>query len=185
MSQARTKPMTLAQFLDWEERQEVRHEFADGAVTMMSGGTDAHDEVRGAIHATLRAKLRTKESPCRARLDLKLVCPNGRSRYPDVAVICGPRDPKATRLTDPVVLVEVLSPSTRATDYMVKSVDYASVASVAVYLIVDPDEPRIDVLRRDDGALRPQMQLDSLNAVIDLPEIGVALTLAEIYDVVT
>ena len=119
---------------------------------------------------------------CRVHLDLKLVCPNGRSRYPDVAVVCGPRDAKGTRLVDPVVLVEVLSPGTRATDYVVKSADYGSVPSVAVYLLVDPDEPRIDVLRREDGRLMPGEQVNEPGAMLDLPEIGVSIALADIYE---
>jgi Uma2 family endonuclease len=179
MGQPQHKSMSLEEFLSWEERQDARYEFVDGNVFLMSGGTDAHDAVRGNVFATLRAKL--AGGLCRGRLDLKLVCPNGRSRYPDVAVVCGARDPKATRLTDPVVLVEVLSPSTRATDYLVKSKDYGSVVSVAVYLIVDPDDHRVDVLRRVDGVFEPQPQLEGLEAKIALPEIGVELTLAEIY----
>ena len=179
MGRPQRNSMSLDEFLAWEEGQEARFEFVDGNVFLMSGGTDAHDAVRGNVFATLRSKL--AGGACRARLDLKLVCPNGRSRYPDVAVVCGPRDPKATRLTDPVVLVEVLSPSTRATDYMVKSTDYGSVVSVAVYLIVDPNDHRVDVLRRVDGVFEPQPQLEGLEARIELPEIGVELTLAEIY----
>ena len=171
--------MSLAEFLEWEERQSARYEFVDGAVVMMAGGTLAHDDVRGAIYSALRRKL--AGGKCRAYLDIKLVCPNGRSRYPDVAVVCGQPDPTATRLTDPVVLVEVLSPSTRATDYIMKSADYSSVPSVAVYLLVDPFERHVDVLRRVDGVLMPAEDESEQTPVIELPEIGVSLTLAEIY----
>jgi len=179
MGQPQRQRMSLDEFLAWEEHEDSRFEFVDGDVFLMAGGTEAHDTVRLSIASTLRGKL--SPGPCRAQLDLKLVCPNGRSRYPDVAVVCGPRDPKATRLTDPVALVEVLSPSTRATDYLVKSTDYGSVASVAVYLIVDPNEHRVDVLRRVDGVFEPQPQFEGLEARIELPEIGIELTLAEIY----
>jgi Uma2 family endonuclease len=183
MGELKHNSMSLDEFLEWEETQEARHEFVDGNLYLMSGGTDAHDDVRLAIASTLRANLAGK--PYRARLDLKLVCANGRSRYPDVAVVCGPRDPKATRLIDPVVLVEVLSPSTRSTDYLVKTVDYGSVASVATYLIVDPDEPRVDVLRRVDGRLYPETQVEGRDAMIALPELGIELALAEIYPLAT
>jgi len=179
MGQPQRKRMSIEDFLSWEEQQDARYEFVDGDVFLMAGGTEGHDTVRGNVFATLRSKL--ARGPCRAQLDLKLVCPNGRSRYPDVAVVCGPRDPKATVLTDPVVLIEVLSPSTRATDYIVKSTDYGSVASVSVYLIVDPNEPRVDVLRRVGGVFEPQPQLEGLAATIELPEIGIELALAEIY----
>ena len=180
MGEPQLKLTNLEEFLDWEERQETRHEFVDGNVFLMAGGTDAHDVVRGNAFAALHSKL--ARGPCSARLDLKLVCPNGRSRYPDVAVVCGPRDPKSTRLIDPLVLVEVLSPSTRSTDYLVKPIDYSSVPSVTTYLIVDPDEPRVDILRRvGDHFVPEEPQAEGLDAVIALPEIGIELSLAEIY----
>ena len=100
MANPQRKPMTLEAYLDFEERQPERYEFVDGDVFLMAGSTLAHDTIRLRIAAVLLAKLAGR--PCRPHLDVKLVCANGRSRYPDVAVMCGPRDPRATRLTDPV-----------------------------------------------------------------------------------
>jgi Uma2 family endonuclease len=86
-----------------------------------------------------------------------------------------------TQLSEATVVVEVLSPKTRATDYLVKPGDYASVATIAVYLIVDPDAPRIDVLRRTDLGLELAEQAVGLEAINDLPVIGAQLALSEIY----
>lgn len=180
MGRAERHPgMTLEAFLAWEESRPERYEFVDGQAFAMTGGTEAHDTIRLNIASLLRAKRDGK--PCRPHLDLKLVCPNGRVRYPDVAVVCGPRDPKATRLVDPVVVVEVLSPSTRAVDYIVKSHDYGSVPSVMVYILVSQDEARIDVVRREGALLEAVAQLEGLDAVLDLPEIDATLPLREIY----
>lgn len=179
MSQALLKPLTLERFLDWEVAQERRFEFADGQPVAMAGGTDQHDAVRGNILAALHRRL--AGHPCRVRLDVKVVCPNGSVRYPDVAVDCGPRDPNATRLGAPTVVIEVLSPSTRATDYLRKPRDYGSVESVEVYLIVDPDTVRIDVLRRTAEGLELMEDVDDVTASITLGSTGVTLSLADIY----
>jgi Uma2 family endonuclease len=180
LSNAALQPKSLKEFLAWETAQEQRHEFADSRIVAMAGGADQHDEVRGAIYASLRAQLLDK--PCRARLDVKLGCPNGRSRYPDVAVDCSPRAPEMTQLSAPMVVVEVLSPTTRATDYLEKPGDYGSVPSVQVHLIVDPDGLRIDVLHRTEDGLVLAEQAEGLDAVIDLPGIGAVLALAEVYE---
>jgi Uma2 family endonuclease len=181
MPDAAPRSMSLDEFLEWEVGQDARYEFADGVIVLMAGGTERHDIARGAIYAALLRQLSGK--PCRPFLDIKVVCPSGRARYPDVAVDSGPRDPSATALSQPVVVVEVLSPSTRATDYLAKSIDYASVPSVEVYLIVDPDEPRIDILRREGAALVFAETITDREAVIDLPGIGAALPLADVYPI--
>ena len=179
MNGAALKPMTLEDFLIWEDAQDQRHEFVDGRVVAMAGGTQRHDVVRGAIYAALLQQLRGKA--CRPLLDVKLVCPSNRSRYPDVLVDCGPFNPDSAAVSQATVVVEVLSPKTRATDYLEKPRDYGSVPSVDVYLIADPDAPRIDVLRRADAGLELAEQAVGLDAVIELPGLGVSLALAAIY----
>jgi Uma2 family endonuclease len=179
MSHAVRKSLSLDAFLDWEAAQERRFEFADGQPVAMAGGTDQHDAVRGNIHAALHRQLSGK--PCRVRLDVKVVCPNGSVRYPDVAVDCGPRDPNATQLGAPSVVIEVLSPSTRSTDYLRKPRDYGSVESVEVYLIVDPDTVRIDVLRRTAEGLELVEEVDDVTTSIVLGSTGVALEVSEVY----
>jgi Uma2 family endonuclease len=171
--------MTLEQFLVWEEQQPERYEFSGGEVWMMAGGTEGHDSVRGGVFTELRRQLAGK--PCRPHLDVKLVCPTGRSRYPDVAVVCGPRDPKATQLRDPVVVVEVLSPSTEAVDFIVKTADYGSVPSVVAYLLVSQDQARVHMIRRTETGFEPVAMVEGLDQSIELPEIEVTLDLAEIY----
>jgi Uma2 family endonuclease len=171
--------MTLDDFLDWEARQERRYELVDGQPVAMAGGTDQHDAVRGNILATLHGQL--TGAPCRVRLDVRVICPNGKVRYPDVAVDCGPRDPNATRLAEPRVVVEVLSPSTQTTDYLRKPRDYGAIPSVDAYLIVHPDSPRVVVLRRTAEGLEPDEDYVNLTDVIELSSIGATLALADIY----
>jgi Uma2 family endonuclease len=180
MAQAALKQMTLDAFLEWDDRQELRHEFDDGEIIAMAGGTDQHDAVRGNIFAALHGQLAGR--PCRVRMDLRVESPTRRVRYPDVAVDCGPRDPKATQLAEPRVVVEVLSPSTQSTDYLRKPRDYGAIPSIDTYLIVDPDSPRVVVLRRTAEGLELDQDYTEFNDVIALDVIGATLSLADIYD---
>jgi Uma2 family endonuclease len=171
--------MTLDEFLEWEDRQEERHEFSDGQIVMMAGSSEAHDTIRVKLVIALGRELAGK--PCRPHIDLILRCNTGRARYPDVAIACGPRDPKSTRLRDPVVVVEVLSPSTEAVDFIVKTADYGSLPSVQTYLLISQDEPLVHIVRRTEDGFEPVATVEGLDQVLELPEIGVALTLEEIY----
>ena len=107
-----------------------------------------------------------------------VLTPAGRVRYPDVKVACSEFDPSADHV-DPVVVFEVLSPTTEMTDRRVKSAEYASIAGVMAYVLIAQDRPAATVLRRD-SAWEPE-ELAGPEAVLDLPEIGVAFQLAELH----
>jgi Uma2 family endonuclease len=173
------KFMTQAEFLEWEAKQPERYEYDRGVIRAMTGGTMAHDQIRGAIIAGLRNEMRGK--PCRTYIDIRVVCPSGNVRYPDAAVDCGPYNPKGLNLTDPKLVVEVLSPSTQATDYLVKSEDYGSFASITSYWIVWTDEPRIDVLNRVDGELKLTSIVEGLDKEIEEVGLGLKLKLSDIF----
>ncbi|MCU0831013.1 MAG: Uma2 family endonuclease [Rhizobiaceae bacterium] len=179
MANTAQKLMTQAEFLEWEERQPERHEYDRGVIRAMTGGTLAHDRVRLNIASSLHRQLGGK--PCRAHLNVRVVCPNGNVRYPDVAVDCGPYDPKALALSAPALVVEVLSPSTQATDYIVKVEDYGSVETIQTYWLASADEPRIDVIERVGGRLKLIATIEGLDAGVSAPDLGVALAFAEIY----
>jgi Uma2 family endonuclease len=105
---------TLAAFLEWEEQQSERYERVGGRVWMMTGGTLAHNRITTNVLVALRTRLK---SPCEAFVtDVKVVTPGEDVMYPDVVVACGAFADRATLLTEPVVIVEVLSQSTAARD---------------------------------------------------------------------
>jgi Uma2 family endonuclease len=180
MNATAAKFMTQADFLAWEAAQPLRHEYDRGVIRAMTGGTQAHDRVRLNIASALHSQLRGK--PCRAHLDVRIACPNGNVRYPDVAVDCAPYDPKALALADPRLVVEVLSPSTQATDYMVKTEDYGSVPGIGIYWIVSADEPRVDVIERVDGRLKLVATLEGRDAVLNAPALDLSIRMADLYD---
>ncbi|WP_181705039.1 Uma2 family endonuclease [Chthonobacter rhizosphaerae] len=171
--------MTVDEFLAWEARQELKYELVDGQPVMMTGGTAAHDTVRGSIYAQFRQAVRGR--PCRAFLDMKVVCQNGNVRYPDAQIDCGSTRDRDIAAAGPVVVAEVVSPSSTVTDYIAKVRDYGTVRTISTYLIVRQDEVEVTVLRREGDRLELSEVLRDVTDMIDLPEAGIRLGLADIY----
>ncbi len=141
-------PMTAETFLAWDETQTVKHEFVRGEVFAMAGAGEAHVTTAGNVYAALRRHL--KGSPCRSFIsDMKLrVEAADAFFYPDVMVTCASADASdATSKGHPVLLVEVLSPSTAAYDRGDKFVAYRRLASLREYALIDPQSRRCDVYR--------------------------------------
>jgi len=178
MRAAIQKPWTIAQFLEWEERQPLRHEF-DGARTVaMTGGTAAHETIKMNLSAALVGRLRG--TPCRPYgSDLKIEAGDS-IRYPDVFVSCSPIDPKATIVREPVVIFEVLSSSTAGVDRIVKNREYRSIPSVRRYIMLEQDRIGGEVLERH-GAEWVSKTLKA-DDVLRFPGVGIEIPLRELYD---
>jgi Uma2 family endonuclease len=181
MSTALRKPMTLADFLDWEERQETRYEFDGWQPVAMTGGTDRHEAIGGNLRMLLQQQLRGK--PCRVRGPTLKVEVMGRVRYPDAFVYCSQVAGSETVIRDPVVVFEVLSTSTSRIDRIEKLREYQATPSVQSYVILEQDSIGATMFTRQgaDWIVHTLIEADTLA----LPEIGVALQLAEIYTDVT
>src|ERR1700742_3620680 len=107
MNVALRQPMSLEQFLAWEERQPLRYEFNGDQPVAMTGGTAAHSAIQRNLLIALGTRLRGR--PCQPYgSDLKIEVA-GRVRYPDAFIVCTPLPPRATLVTEPVVVFEVLS----------------------------------------------------------------------------
>ena len=182
LGQAQAKPMDIVGFLAWEERQELRHEFDGVHATAMAGGTIAHGAIQFGIAGALRAHLRGK--PCRPYgSEVKIQTGNG-IRYPDAFVVCTPLVPRATVVGDPVVIFEILSEGTEKEDLVVKAAEYQSMASVQRYIVLQQTH-RVAMVysRRGDGW--DFGFVSGEGAMLDMPEIGIRVPLAEIYEDIT
>jgi Uma2 family endonuclease len=179
MNLALRKPMRLAEFLEWEERQPLRYEFDGVGPVAMTGGPAGHADIQANLAAALRTRLRG--NPCRFYgSDLKFQVAEGRVRYPDGMVVCSPVDRTATVVYDPVVVFEVLSPSTARDDRIVKAREYQATPSVQRYVMLEQDGVSATVYARS-GETRTHEILIA-DSVLSLPEIDVELPLAELYD---
>jgi Uma2 family endonuclease len=172
------KPMTLEAFLHWEERQELRYEFDGSQPVAMTGGTFTHAAIQRNLIMALGNRLRGK--PCQALGSELKIAVAGSIRYPDAFVVCSPVARDATVVTDPVVVFEVLSPSTSSTDSIVKNQEYRDTASIQRYVMLEQDTQGAIIFAHagDDWV----GHVVSGDAVLAMPEIGIELPLAELYE---
>ena len=148
---ARKPMMNLASFLEWEAGQPDKHEFWRGEIFAMTGARQAHVVIALNVASLLKSHLRG--TPCRAYIsDMQLAVDAADAVfYPDVFVSCSPADLAAERtLRAPTVIIEVLSDSTAAFDRGNKFAAYRLLDSLQEYVLIDPDQQRVDLYRRTE-----------------------------------
>lgn len=170
--------MSLDEFLAWEHDQPERDEYAGGIVTMMTGGSAAHVTIAMNLAFTLRQALRGTN--CRPfGSDLKVIA-NHTVRYPDISVTCRPVDDKDDRISEPILVIEVISPSTEREDRGRKKFDCFATPSIRQYAIVEQDTRRVDLYTRA-GEVWTDEVVEG-DAVLNLSSIGVEVSLDVIYE---
>lgn len=175
-------PLSPEAYLALERAAETKSEYIDGQMVAMSGASFEHVTIGGNIYGQLFSKLRG--GPCRPLTSDMRVHAHDSYFYPDVTAVCGSPDlggPPADTLQNPTVIFEVLSPSTEQRDRTVKFRAHRRIPSLQAYVLVAQDHAWVDCFRRQ-GDMWVFSSLVGLNEVLDLPEIGCRLTLAEIYE---
>ncbi len=174
---------TEDEYLALEERAEEKSEYVHGEIRPMSGGTSYHGALAMNLGAALIAALRGRG--CLTMSSDVKVRAAGQMYYPDVSVTCGPQEyygGNRTVITNPLLVAEVLSPSTEGKDRSEKFHHYLAVESLAVYLLVGQDEPRIEQFSRAEGGSWHYTRVSGLEDVLDIPALSISLRLADIYD---
>lgn len=177
MSVTLRKSMSLADFLAWEERQELRFEFDGFGPVAMTGGANAHEGVGTRLRTLLDQQLMGKR--CQARGPTMKIEVAGRIRYPDAFVFCSTATRDQTVITDPVVVFEVMSPSTSRTDRLEKLREYRDTPSIERYVILETEAIAATVYTRrgPDFIVGVLTEHDTLT----MPEIDASLRLRDIY----
>jgi Uma2 family endonuclease len=178
MSSALPKPMTLSEFLAWEERQELRYEFDGFAPVAMTGGTAAHDRITFNLQKALDAQLTGK--PCQPWGPNMKIIVDGRARYPDAFVVCQPVLSTATVADNPVVVFEVVSEGTTNTDLIDKNREYRATPSILRYVILQQTRAAAIVFVRHGRDWLSEI-VAGPDAILQLPEIDIEPPLAGIY----
>lgn len=169
-------------YLAWEATQTEKHEFVGGQAFAMAGASDAHVTVAGNLFVALRAHLRG--TPCRTYIaDMKLhVAAADAYFYPDVFVTCSMADAlRPQDKADPVLVAEVLSPTTAAYDRGAKFAAYRSLPSLQEYVLIDPESPGVEVYRRDASnhwVLYPYGPQDAA----EFASVGLTLPVAQVFE---
>lgn len=180
MSLARTgpPPMTVAEFLAWEETQPLRWEFDGITPVAMTGGTEAHQLIQVNLLAALHGRLRGR--PCRAYGSDVKVQLAGSIRYPDAFIACGPVNLRGTVRDDPVIVFEILSRSTARTDRVEKMREYWDTPSIRRYVLIEQEGISATSFVRRDGHWTGTVLWPG--DMLDLPEAGIALPLEDLYE---
>lgn len=176
MSMKLLQSLTVDGFLAWERGQDLRYEFDGVRIVAMTGGSMNHSAIATNIVAALERRLRP---PCRAyRGDVKVLAA-GSVRYPDAVVTCSPVDGRSDLVPNPVVVFEVLSPSTASVDRIVKNEEYRATASIQRYIMVEQTRIGATIFARIEdnwiGTVIPG------EATLEMPELGITVALAEFY----
>lgn len=146
--------MTIEEYLEWESQQEVRHEYVNGEIFAMTGGTIPHNDIALNLYRSLYPHLRSRG--CRINVsDVKVeVSPTSPYYYPDIIVSCNPQDLNARKFIQyPKLIVEVLSPSTEAKDRGEKFIYYQTMPSLQEYVLIDSEKVAVECYRRGEGRM--------------------------------
>ncbi len=179
MNTAIRKPvMTRAEFFEWAQQRDEPYEFDGFQPVAMVGGTNAHTIVRDNLARALWARVC---APCRPMVEAGVATVGDAVRYPDVLVTRSPIPPLDHTVPSPVVVFEVLSPTSHRVDRLTKVREYHAVSSILRYLIIESSSIGCTVfVRRETEAEWTATAIE--DGTLDLPEVGVSLPLAELYD---
>lgn len=184
MSQVARQLFSFDDYLRLERESSTHHEFLNGEVWAMAGGSPDHSAIAVTIVRLLGNSLAGRR--CRVfNTDLRMrVKATGLATYPDASVICGhveldPDDDKGHTATNPTLLVEVLSPSTERYDRGEKLAHYKQIPSLCEVMLVAHDDRRVDLWRRTDTGWTQLVFRDGQD--VDLASLGVSLPVSEIY----
>jgi len=177
---------SLDEYFALEQASDARFEYWDGDIVCMSGGSLEHQQI--ASNVFFRLRLQLSGGRCRVFIfDLAVKTPMlPPYRYPDVVAACGELQAERIHgldaLINPVLIVEVLSPTTASRDHNEKFLAYQALPSFQEYLLIAQDAPRVThYARQADGSwLREDMT--DLSATLVLESIGCRLSLSEIYE---
>lgn len=186
-AQTLDRRMTLAEYLAFEETSLERHEFHDGEVLAMSGGTYRHARIGTNTAVSLANRL--KGGDCEALgSDLRVaVRETRRFVYPNVSVVCGgpqfhPEDQKQTTIINPRVIFEVLSESTEGYDRGEKFNHYRRIQSLEEFVLIAQDRPLVEGFLRQADGLWSMATWEGLDAVARVRCLEIDLPLAEVYE---
>lgn len=180
MSAAAIPRLTLEQYLVLDREAERKSEFYDGVMYAMAGGTYAHSTIMTNTMLTLGSAL--KGGPCRVRNSELRVRAGDLHTYPDVSVICGPPELDGDTLLNPVLIVEVLSPSTESDDRGFRFSQYRKIASLREYVLIAQREPRVEVFRRQPTGRWEMQEFTQLDQMVRFESLNCEVPMSGIYE---
>lgn len=179
---SRFQPIQVCDYLQGEINAKRKHEYVDGVVYAMAGGTVTHNRI--ASNATVLLGMQLRGRRCEVfNSDMKVrvrQTHGTRFYYPDASVVCTPNPPSDSFHDAPVVVIEVISEVTRRVDEYEKREAYLSIGALCVYILIEQATAAALVYRRADSGFSRETYIGN-EAIIPLPEIGCRIELADLY----
>lgn len=178
--------LTPEEYLEIERKAEFRSEYYNGEMFAMSGGSRWHGRIAFRLNSLIEQHLAGK--PCEGyAADMRVLTPSGLYTYPDLVVVCDePQflDNQLDTLTNPSLLVEILSPSTETYDLGKKAEMYRTIPSLREMLFISQDRYHVQLQQRQQDGKWLLSEADGLDSSIELSSIGYSLSLREAYAIV-
>lgn len=183
MTAAEQLLITTDEYLEGEKLADTRHEYIDGEVYAMAGAGDAHVKASGNIFALLKSHIRG--SGCSIYMSDMKVKPatDDAFFYPDVMICCEDSDKKQNYIKQyPIIIIEVLSPSTEAFDRGEKFARYRQIPNLKEYVLIDPSQYNIDVFRLNENNRWELFNFSEADAKLVLSSLNFQCSLADVYE---
>ena len=182
MSELAIKPMSLGEFLRWDDGTETRYELVDGFPVAVAPPARAHGMLCARLAGRIDAGLRSRR-PCAAQTEAGIVSPDRDDSFylADIAVTCRPYERGDQLVKDPILLVEILSPGTERHGRLTKVPTYRNIGSVEEILLLDSESAYAEVLRREGGRWTTTL-VRGTDAVLHLGSTGLSVSMSELYE---
>jgi len=182
MAELAIRRMTLEEFLCWEDGTDTRYELVDGYPVAMAPPAEAHRILAMRLGSRIDAALAGRR-PCNAQIEPGVVRPDRADSYyvPDIAVTCRSNEPGRQAMADPILVVEILSPSTERSDRRVKLPVYQEIESVREILLIDADTHHAELYRRENDHWGIEL-VHGAEATLFLASVDLRISMSELYE---
>jgi len=182
MAEPAIRGMSVDEFLHWEDGTDTRYELVGGFVTAMAPPAARRSLLSMALGGEIRSALRSRP-PCRVYGEAGIVRPDRDDTcyVADLAVTCEPLRADDRLIRDPVLIVEILSPSTAAFDRQIKVADYRAIPSVQEILLIDSATVFAEILRREGDRWITEM-VQGLAATLSLSSVSLSIAMSDLYE---
>jgi len=182
MSELAIRPMSVAEFLRWEDGTDTRYELVGGFPVAMAPRAEAHRLLATRLVARIDAALATRR-PCNAQIEAGIIRSDRADSYfvADVAATCAPNERRRQEIREPILIVEILSPGTERHDRLTKVPVYRNIDSVQEILLIDSESVYAEVLRWEGDRWITAL-VRGQDAVLRLSSTDFAVPMSELYD---
>lgn len=182
MAEPAIRRMTLEEFLHWDDGTDTRYELIDGFPVAIAPPAEAHRILAVRLVSRIDAALASRR-PCNAQIEPGVVRPDRTASYyvPDIAVTCEPNEPGRQAMVNPILIVEILSPSTERCDRRLKMPAYQQLESVREIMLIDADDYHAELYRRGNGHWGIEL-VRGTDAFLHLASVDLRIPMLELYD---